>query len=263
PWGAGPVDYVKLVQPVLDRYCTRCHSGPTPPKQVDLTGGKTRFFSMSYDTLCERKMIAYYYINPGPTGVFPALGTGSMVSKLTKLLEDKHSDVDVDPESRRRVYAWIDSNVLYYPTFEMCRPYTIGGRDTWHFVPDNKKGVKPQPEPWFAAFDKTYTASCATCHDSLTKEDSLTRKHQWLNLTAPPDSRALTAHLAKDAGGYGIVGTKKDSDEKYLIPSKDDPTYRALLNALNQGKAALDARPRIDMPGAVPIPQERDFGKTF
>ena len=127
----------------------------------------------------------------------------------------------------------------------------------------DKRGVKPQPEPWFAAFDKTYSAACATCHDSLTKEDSLMRKHQWLNLTAPPDSRALTAHLAKDAGGYGIVGTKKGSDEKYLIPSKDDPTYRALLNALNQGKAALDARPRIDMPGAVPIPQERDFGKTF
>jgi len=30
PWGAGPVDYVQQVQPVLDQYCIRCHSGKEP-----------------------------------------------------------------------------------------------------------------------------------------------------------------------------------------------------------------------------------------
>ena len=51
PWGEGPVDYVQLVQPVLDRYCTSCHSGPTPKGHVDLSGDRTRLFSMSYETL--------------------------------------------------------------------------------------------------------------------------------------------------------------------------------------------------------------------
>ncbi|MCL1919470.1 MAG: hypothetical protein FWG50_00085 [Kiritimatiellaeota bacterium] len=272
PWGAGPVDYATLVQPVLDRHCARCHAGPTPPKFLDLSGGKTRFFSQSYETLCERKLITYYYINPGPTGVFPALKTGSMTSKLTRILEGKHNDIDVPPADRRRIYAWIDSNVLYYPTFEMSRPYTRGGRDAWYFVPGDKRG-RPQPEPWFAAFDTAYAAACATCHGPLAPEDAsdnwgqniipLNRKHQWLNLTTPQDSRALTAHLAKDAGGYGIPGTQKNSDEKYLIATKDDPVYKALLDALTQGKAALEKRPRMDMPGATPVLQARDFGRTF
>ena len=64
-------------------------------------------------------------------------------------------------------------------------------------------------------------------------------------------------------GGYGLVGTKKDSDEKYLIATKDGPAYQALLTALQDGKKALAQRPRMDMPGAVPIPQERNFGKVF
>ena len=63
---------------------------------------------MSYDHLVDRGMVKYYYINPDPTGVFPALKTGSYVSKLTALIESGHGKVDMDDESRRRVYAWID-----------------------------------------------------------------------------------------------------------------------------------------------------------
>ena len=29
-WGAGPVDYVNHVQPVFDKHCIKCHSGPMP-----------------------------------------------------------------------------------------------------------------------------------------------------------------------------------------------------------------------------------------
>ena len=49
-WGTdGILDYPSLVQPVLDRHCVECHSGPTPDGGYDLTGDKTRYFSMSYD----------------------------------------------------------------------------------------------------------------------------------------------------------------------------------------------------------------------
>ncbi|MEI8079987.1 MAG: hypothetical protein WCH61_10220, partial [bacterium] len=125
PGGAGPFDYVQQVQPVWDKYCVSCHAGRNPKGGVDLSGGKTRFFNMSYDHLIRRNMVEYYYINRGPTGVFPALKSGSMVSKLTKLIEDGHHGVKMSSKYRRRVYAWIDANVPYYGTWDMTRPHTL------------------------------------------------------------------------------------------------------------------------------------------
>jgi hypothetical protein len=258
PWGAGPFDYIKHVQPVWDRYCVSCHAGRAPAAGVDLSGDKTRFFNMSYDYLVERNMVAYYFINPGPTGVFPAMQSGSQVSRLTKLIETQHHKVKLDDDSRRRVYAWIDSNIQYYGTWDMSRPHTMGGRDPWHFVPDNQR-VAPQPEPWFAELKKTYTPQCGACHPPLDGEGNHNR---WINLTRPEFSRLLNAHLARQAGGLELAGKKNDQTAR-IFPDRKDPVYQALWQAIEKGKAALLARPRMDMPGAVAIPQERNFGKVF
>ena len=49
-WGTkGIVDSVKVVQPVLDKYCIRCHRGPKPDAILDLSNDKTRFFNMAYN----------------------------------------------------------------------------------------------------------------------------------------------------------------------------------------------------------------------
>jgi len=80
--------------------------------------------------------------------------------------------------------------------------------------------------------------------------------HADINLTHPEWSRVLTRNLAKSAGGLA-------DDAKAVFKTTDDPRYRAILKAIEEGKAALLAKPRMDMPGAVPIPQERDFGRTF
>ncbi len=266
PWGAGPVDYVRQVQPVWDRHCITCHSGRTPKADLDLSGDKTRFFNMSYDHLLARRMVDYYFINPGPTGVFPALGSGSWISPLTTLIETNHHEVKLTDLERRSVFAWIDANAPYYGTWDMSRPHTQGGRDPWHFVPGNQR-VPPQPEPWFAEFTKTYGANCASCHGEFgagtrRARHGLYPHNRWLNLTRPEFSRALNAHLARAAGGLELT----TPDEGRLPPvfrDTNDPVYRAMLQALEKGKAALQARPRMDMPGGVAVPQERDFGKVF
>jgi hypothetical protein len=48
-----------------------------------------------------------------------------------------------------------------------------------------------------------------------------------------------------------------------IFQTKDGYIYQAMLRAIHKGKAALDARPRMNMPGGKAIPQKRDFGKTF
>ncbi|NQT53997.1 PD40 domain-containing protein, partial [bacterium] len=132
-WGAGPVDFVTQVQPVLDKHCVKCHSGAAPPKGVDLSGDKTRLFNMAFETLVFRPgLVARYHINPGPTGNFPALGSGSWVSGLTKRIESKHSKVDMDDDGRRRIYTWIDANVPYYHTYLYTDGSVNGARDRWY-----------------------------------------------------------------------------------------------------------------------------------
>ena len=254
PWGAGPVDYVSLVQPVLDRYCTSCHAGAKQDGNVDLSGDKTRFFSMSYENLCLGNWVAYYYINQGPTGNFPALATGSWVSRLTKLLEDRHAGVDVDAESRRRIYVWIDSNVCYYPTWDMTRPHTQGGRDPCFRI-RNDDGVYPkerghsralEPMPWFAAIERI--AEARGWRGGIESRE--------LNLTRPEWSPLLLEHLARAAGG-------RAPEAKAVFQTTADPDYVALLSALQEGARSLAERPRMDMPGAKPLPQARDFGRVF
>ena len=258
PWGAGAFDYVRHVQPVWDRHCIRCHSGRAPSAQLDLSGDKTRFFNMSYDYLIERNLVAYYFINPGPTGVFPALQSGSMVSRLTTLIETNHHDVHLTDNERRAVFAWIDSNVQYYSTWDMSRPHTTGGRDPWHFVPDGKRGPM-QPEPWFAELTAVYNQRCANCHSELSGHY---RQNRWINLTHPGNSRLLNAHLAKQSGGLELT-IKHKGELPPVFANTDDAVYQSLLKPIEQGTAALRARPRMDMPGGVAIPQERDFGRVF
>ena len=242
-WGAGPVDFVRQVQPVLDKYCVKCHDGPAPDGDIDLSGDKTRLFSMAFETLVFTPgLVERYHINPGPTGNFPALGSGSYVSRLTKLIEEKHAEVDVDDQGRRRIYTWIDANVPYYATWDMTRPHTFGGRDTW-------LAVGGKPLPWFDAFQKAYRAAGLPGNAAKVR-------HGEINLTHPEHSRVLLEHLAKSAGG-------RADDAEAAFKTKDDPRYQAILSAIGQGKAALLAKPRVDMPGAVPIAQQRDFGRTY
>jgi hypothetical protein len=242
-WGAGPVDFARQVQPVLDRYCAGCHSGAKAEKRLDLSGDKTRLFNMAFETLVFGGWVERYHINPGPTGNFPPLATGSWVSRLTKRIEEKRCGVDMDDESRQRIYTWIDANVPYYGTWDMTRPHTLGGRDTWQ---DERR----RPLPWFAAL--LAAGREAGVIDAETKG----LRNADINLTHPAHSRLLLANLAKSAGGWA-------NEDKATFKTAEDPRYRAVLAAIEAGRDALLARPRMDMPGAVPVPQKRDFGRTF
>jgi hypothetical protein len=81
-------------------------------------------------------------------------------------------------------------------------------------------------------------------------------------LSQPEYSRVLNAHLSKEAGGYGL-DKSKDGKKPPVFVGTDDATYQALLKAIEGGRDALYARPRVDMPGAIPVAQERNFGRLY
>ena len=234
PWGrAGPVDFVRHIQPVFDKYCVKCHSGPTPKGGVDLSNDKTRYFNMAYDHLTSKGLVHYIYINQGLTSAFVPLATGSHRSKLIKHLEAGHSKVKMDDNSRRRLYTWIDANAPYYSTYDNTRPGTPGSRDLW-------------TGPWHRAFSGAVRAAKVP-----------TRLNPMaVNLTHPQWSAVLVANLAKSAGGSA-------DDAKARFKTVSDPHYQAILKAIRSGKQALDAKPRVDMPGAKPVGYPVDFGGLY
>ena len=72
----------------------------------------------------------------------------------------------------------------------------------------------------------------------------------------------LTATPAKKAKGLQLCKPKKKHTPP-AVASEADPTWQAMLKAIEKGKKALYANPRVDMAGAQPKPYPTDFGKLF
>jgi len=72
----------------------------------------------------------------------------------------------------------------------------------------------------------------------------------------------LNAPLGKSAGGLALCRAK-DSKSPVLFKDRSDPDYKAVLKAIQQGSSELYEKPRMDMPGARPLPYPRDFATLF
>ena len=143
-WGLDGFSYPRLIQPIWDRHCLRCHDGSKEPKSLDFRGTKTTYFSRSYDLLVPwrwaRKPGEYHkkygrkpYVNWVPTTSWSGSEKhvrdiepnkwGSPASRLTEVILSGHPDKDgkkrfeMAEKSRRRIFAWIDLNVPYYGSY--------------------------------------------------------------------------------------------------------------------------------------------------
>jgi hypothetical protein len=252
-WGAGVgFDYARVVQPVFDAHCVKCHSGPTPTAKVDLCGDATDFFNVSYEVLARGRKRAGEaewdspYVNWIPTyngmeqnilEVTPK-AWGSPRSRLAEILLGGHPDTIGAPrlklESReiRRVLAWIDLNVPYYGTSETTHPETVGCRRLY-------------PATLDATLVDVARRRCQECHIG----GKIPRPF-WTRIVNPELNSFLLAPLAKNAGGSGACG-------RAVFASSADPDYQAILRAFDPVLADLRARPRTDMAGAKPADVDR------
>ena len=274
----GILDFTRVVQPVLDKHCIKCHSGPTPKKGVDLSGDKTHSHSMAYDQLLDRGMVHYVPVaGTGHDNSSPK-ARGSYVSKIRKHIETDFCVPKPLPlEDRQRIYTWIDANVPYFGTYEFTNSSVMGGRSRW-YVTDRRK--------WFRRdFEPAFNRRCLPCHKRYItpqtynynpggKGQIMVTSKIWndialssfqlghgrismigqigpvhrINLTHPEWSQMLTAPLAKSAGGMQLC---KSADGAAVFKDKKDPDYQAILKALEKGRDTLLADPRVDMPEAL------------
>ncbi|MCL4207201.1 MAG: hypothetical protein KJ000_32365 [Pirellulaceae bacterium] len=251
PWGnEGRIEFHELVQPVLDRHCAECHSGANPAGRLNLSGDKTRFFNMAYDSIFARGLVHTIRLTANDSQVIPPKQAFTFASRLRDYIEgraDGHEDVGLSPEQRQRVYLWMDTNSGYYGRYERTRPETPGDRDLWAGA-------------WFhERFLGTFNEHCRSCHADFGRKQFPDDSH-WINLTHPEQSMVLAAHLAESAGGWELSRpVDGQSPPRFEVP--DDPVLRSLRAAIEQGRRDMLAAPRIDMPGAVPLRGPSDWGQ--
>lgn len=119
PDGARPFSYSRLVQPVIDRQCVKCHDGKDPKRAV-LTSEPEGAFTKSYNALVSR--VAYTAWGRPEQNFEPMtwpLRFGAVASPLVSMLDRGHGQVALTPEEEERLYTWIDANALFYGTFDV------------------------------------------------------------------------------------------------------------------------------------------------
>ena len=106
PDGSYPFGYARLIQPILDQHCTRCHDGATGPDKspLVLTGEATAGFTRSYDNLLP------FLRWPSPDQVTRPGELGADASPLSAVVAShRHKAfVQLPDESLRTLYLWLD-----------------------------------------------------------------------------------------------------------------------------------------------------------
>jgi len=118
PWGAGPFSYEKVVQPVWDAKCIRCHDAKDE-QQINLTGIlDADRIPASYRTIITKGWVHYFDYTWGREhSKAEPLSFGTVKSKLWDIMEDEHYDVRLTTEEARRIKCWTDLNCPLWPDY--------------------------------------------------------------------------------------------------------------------------------------------------
>lgn len=283
-WGSGFVDYPSMVQPVLDKHCVSCHGGQRGiAAGMDLSGGWTEHFSISYENLANRRetqLIAYWIAGidcmngtaPWSVQLFRPRAHGSGAAPLADLLVKGHDGQipNLSRSQRDLLLAWIDTNGLYYGTWD----YTSSGCAIREW-----NGLKA------SLTTRMQAAGCLECHGDGKQVAYF--ENDWINLQTPEFSRILRAPLPVGGEGFGLglcrqrkvdparqrihllwkgyahaVQPPEAFPKQLVVPpdpsgkpvtrfaSNQDANYQAMLSIIREARQQALASPRIDMPGA-------------
>ncbi len=230
-WGSEhPISFLRDVQPVLDRHCTRCHSGLNPAGNVDLFGGLTgashpTAHNTSYDALTKYVPRANFH---GDFQVTQPYQFGSAQSKLVKLLQEGHEDIELNRDEWLRLLTWVDMNGLYLGSFISVHDW---GR--W--------GYRPQQAD-MQAVKEIQQRRCDSCHDgNLAGPENIAPK---ATVSATSEhSGNFTARRAVDGrlDGNWAVNGKEAGDQAEFTLQWDNPVFVAQIVYAGRTTALIES----------------------
>ncbi len=119
PWGVGAFSYERVVQPVLDAQCVRCHDA-TDKQGVNLAGTlDANKIPASYRTLITGGWVHHfdYQWNLRHHKAEP-MTFGTLKSKIGQFIGPEHYDVKLTEPQMRAVKCWIDLNCPLWPDYQ-------------------------------------------------------------------------------------------------------------------------------------------------
>ncbi len=232
PWGPRTLNFLRDVQPVLDRHCTACHGGLKPAGGIDFSGGLTSHnkdipgygWNRAYETMRAKRLVAVASVN-ADLSVTPPLAFGSHKSKLIEVLRDGPCGqrVKLDQEDWLRLTMWIDANAPYHDGFVNKRPAVA----PYDLAAD---------QALLGRMTAVHQRRCAQCH-----QPSEVSRLDWIDIHNPADSPFLKAPLAKVSGGSGKCRPAA------IYRDSSDADYKALAEAVRQAVQKAWERPRRDL----------------
>jgi hypothetical protein len=233
-------DFVRDVQPVLDKYCVSCHNTDNRQGRLSLEGDMGVTYSISYYSLAMREQIG-----DGRNGLGnqPPRSLGSSASALLRKLEGGHYDVKASRDDWLKVWAWTEAAAPFCGTYGGLRNQeqqntkvgvfanqTRGILQRRCYSCHNPNGKGPQNR-LVESYDVEQRSKLIDRptgrYERIVLEDDPVRYFSWnvlLNATRPEKSAVLLAPLAEDAGGWAACPN--------VFDSKDDPDYKKVLAAL-------------------------------
>lgn len=266
------LDFTRDIQPILDKHCVRCHNPEKYDGNITLAGDLGAHWSISYFSL-----LAHRAVVDGRNGLGnqPPRSIGSSASPLLKLASGGHYDVKVTPQEWRTLWMWIEAGAPYAGSYAGLRNtvqqnqcgsahgIVLGGTRailqrrcaSCHDVGDKDTADSNQPplpidgKNWRQQQRKSIGRPTGSYERIVTENDPIARFSSYilLNLTRPEMSSLLRAPLAKAAGGWEKCGA--------VFANRDDPDYKAILDALERGKKMATPEPRWGMAGFKPNEQ--------
>ena len=132
-YGAGPMQFERVIQPILDAKCVKCHDGTEGDGKVkpdlksrkhveaphqDHDEGPQHTVSEAFLNLLPH--VRYYELtgSHGLKTFQPPRSFGSYVSPLMKRLKETPCGQDLTPDEWRAFSDWIDCNAPYYGSYD-------------------------------------------------------------------------------------------------------------------------------------------------
>ena len=221
PWGDTAISFLRDVQPILDKHCTKCHAGLSPAAELDFSGGLTASNNRAYDTILANNLVSRSNVGDDAK-ITPPLAFGSHKSKLVEVLRDGacSSRAELSDEDWLRLVTWIDANGPYHDGFINKRL-------------ENPPYDMPADGQLTSRMAAVHARRCGECHDG-----GEVSRLDWIDLARPEQSLFLTAPLgsAEDKGRCGKA-----------YKDRTDPDYQAVLSLVEAAVRKAWQYPRRDL----------------
>jgi len=226
-------DFPRDIQPILDRRCLPCHGTEVAQGGVVLSGDRTPLYSVSYETITLRRLVADG--RNEPRGNRPPRTIGTSASRLLKLADGSHHGALATQSEMAVLRGWIETSATYPGTYA-----ALGCGMAWVPLPIEQMRRR-----------------CGPCHNRPRPEHrspaeslifgwaSAANPGMLCNLSRPELSALVRAPLSRDVGGTGAC-------REAVLSGVQDPLYRGILDAIRSAGAWLEREKRFDMPGFRP-----------